>query len=118
MTAYKFLRRDGTGVFTSRAWPLPGPGGPGAWVEAPLDPCRSGIHACRVRDLPLWLGQELYEIELGGDIVEARTKVVASRRRLLRRIVAARIAEERDGVGAYHDERARQVAWLRGRLGL
>ncbi len=32
--------------------------------------------------------------------------------------VAARIAEERDGVGAYHDERARQVAWLRGRLGL
>jgi hypothetical protein len=32
--------------------------------------------------------------------------------------VAARIAEERDGVEAYHAERARQVAWLADRLGL
>ena len=39
-------------------------------------------------DLPLWLGRELYEIELAGEIVEERTKVVASRGRLLRRIDA------------------------------
>ena len=167
MIAYKFLRRDGTGVFTRFPWPLPN-GGPGAWVEAPVEPCRSGIHACRVRDLPLWVGRELYEIELGGEIVEERTKVVASRGRLLRRIdawddalrdaytrdcadrahelaraadppltdweeevepsiaegpavlgfIAARIAERRDGVAAYHAERARQVAWLAERLGL
>ena len=32
--------------------------------------------------------------------------------------VAARIAEARDGVEAYHAERARQVAWLRTRLRL
>ena len=32
--------------------------------------------------------------------------------------VAARIAEERDGLAAYHAERARQVAWLSERLGL
>ena len=115
-------------------------------------------------DLPLWLGRELYEIELGGEIVEERTKVVASRGRLVRRIdawddetraayvracadrahgtrpacpsgtwrwsprrpggpasigfITARIAEERDGIGAYHAERARQVAWLAERLGL
>jgi len=163
MITYKFLRRDGTGPFTRFAWPLPD-GGPGAWVEAPIVPCRSGVHACRMSDLPLWLGRELYEVELAGEIVEEPTKVVASRARLLRRIdawddalrdaytrdcadrahalaaglpeweaviepsipegpallgfVAARIAEERDGIAAYHAERARQVAWLAERLGL
>jgi hypothetical protein len=165
--AYKFLRRDGSGAFTRYPWPLPD-GGAGAWVEAPVVACRSGIHACRVTDLPLWLGRDLYAAELAGEIVEERTKVVAPRARLLRRIdawddalrdaytrecadrahslvraggpqmaswdaviepsipegpalrgfVAARIAEERDGVAAYHAERARQVAWLTERLGL
>ena len=146
MIAYKFLRPDASGVFTRFAWPLPD-GGPGAWVEAPVVACRSGVHACRAEDLPLWLGQDLYEIELGGQIVAERMKVVAARGRLLRRIgawddaartsytedcvepasaggpaaigfIAARIAEERDGPAAYHAERARQVAWLSARLGL
>jgi hypothetical protein len=166
--AYKFLRRDGAAPFTRHPWPLPDDGGPGAWVEAPVVPCRSGIHACRDADLPLWLGRELYEVELDGEIVEERTKVIAPRARLLRRIdawddatrdaftrdcadrahtlvreagpaladweavvessmaegpallgfIAARIAEERDGIDAYHAERARQVAWLTTRLGL
>jgi len=161
--AYKFLRTDGTGVFTRFPWPLPN-GAPGAWVEAPITACRSGVHACRARDLPLWLGRELYEIELDGEIVEERTKIVASRGRLTRRIdgwddhmraeytracadrahgyaagmpdwdmavepaaangpasmgfIAARIAEARDGLDAYHVERDRQVAWLVERLGL
>jgi hypothetical protein len=161
--AYKFLRADGTGVFTRFPWPLPD-GGPGAWVEAPIEACRSGVHACRLRDLPLWLGRDLYEIELDGELVEERTKVVAARGRLVRRIdgwddpareayaracaarahayaeglpewaaaiepatangpasigfIAARIAEERDGLGAYRAERARQAGWQRDRLGL
>jgi len=166
--AYKFLREDGRGRFTEFAWPLPERDGPGAWVDAPVVPCRSGIHACRVADLPLWLGRDLYEVELAGEIVEERTKIVAPRARLVRRIdawddalraayardcadrahglartadppllqweavvepsipegpallgfVAARIAEERDGVRAYQAERARQRAWLAERLGL
>ena len=41
MIAYKFLRSDHTGVFTRFRWPLPD-GAPGAWVEAPVVPCRSG----------------------------------------------------------------------------
>jgi hypothetical protein len=163
MIAYKFLRTDGTGVFTRFPWPLPN-GEPGAWVEAPITACHSGVHACRVRDLPLWLGRELYEIELDGEILEERTKIVGSRGRLTRRIdgwddnaraaytracadrahgyaagmpdwdmavepaaangpasmgfIAARIAEARDGLDAYHAERDRQVAWLVERLGL
>jgi hypothetical protein len=83
--AYKFLRRDGGGVFSDFRWPLPD-GGPAAWVDAPVDPCRSGIHACRPSDLPLWIGRALYEIELDGAIVEQPMKVVASRGRLVRRV--------------------------------
>jgi hypothetical protein len=83
--AYKFLRPDGTSVFTGFRWPLPGDG-PGAWVEASVAPCRSGIHACRPSDLPLWVGRHLYEIELAGAIVEQPTKIVAPRARLLRRV--------------------------------
>jgi hypothetical protein len=83
--AYKFLRPDGASVFTGFSWPLPN-GGPGAWVDARVEPCRSGIHACRVSDLPFWVGRVLYEVELDGEIVEQPTKVVAPRGRLLRRI--------------------------------
>lgn len=87
MIAYKFLKPDGTSVFTDFGWPLPN-GGPGAWVDAHVEPCRSGIHACRPPQLPLWAGQVLYEVELDGEIVEDRTKLVAGRARLVRRIDA------------------------------
>jgi hypothetical protein len=85
--AYKFLRPDGTSVFTGFGWVLPA-AGPGPWVEAPVEPCRSGIHACRPEHLPLWAGQVLYEVELDGEIVDDRTKVIAGRARLTRRIDA------------------------------
>ena len=87
MKAYKFLRPDGTSVFSGFQWPLPN-GRPGAWVDARVDPCRSGIHACRPSDLPLWVGRVMYEIELDGELVEQRMKVVAPRGRLIRRIEA------------------------------
>jgi hypothetical protein len=87
LIAYKFTRPDGTSMFTGFRWTLPD-GEPGPWVEGRVDPCRSGIHACRVCDLPFWAGQILYEIELGGEVVEHRRKLVGSRGRLLRRIDA------------------------------
>jgi hypothetical protein len=85
--AYKFLRADATSAFTGFRWELPD-GEPGDWVLAPIDPCRSGIHACRISDLPLWTGRSLYEIELGGEIVERPSKLVATRGRLVRHIAA------------------------------
>jgi hypothetical protein len=85
--AYKFLTSEATSPFTGFRWNLPD-GGPGSWIDAAVEPCRSGIHACRRDDLPLWLGRELYEIELDGQIVAEPTKLVASRARLLRRIDA------------------------------
>src|SRR5206468_5119819 len=72
--AYKFLAPGSVGPFTGYRWE------PGRWVEVhALDPCRRGIHACRVRDLPIWLDAELWEIELDGGIVEQDRKVVAGR---------------------------------------
>ncbi len=90
MITYKFLRRDGTSPFAAFRWPLPRRV-PGDWVEAVEDRavlCRSGIHACRLADLPFWANDELYEIELDGDVVEQPTKVIAPRGRLVRRVDA------------------------------
>lgn len=87
MKAYKFLTRDGRGTFSRFAWPVPD-GGPGAWVEADVDPCRAGIHACRHADLPFWIAHSLWEIELDGPVTEEATKLVAPRGRLLRRVDA------------------------------
>ena len=108
MIAYKFLRADGSSVFTGFHWPLPN-GGPGRWVGATVEPCRSGIHACRPSDLPLWVGRVLYEIELGGEIVEQPTKVVAARGRLTRR-VEEWDAELRDAYTRMCADRAHDLA--------
>jgi hypothetical protein len=81
VTAYKFLGDGSVSPFAAFRWPV------GEWVEAAAaDPCRRGIHACRVQDLPFWLGHELWEIELDGEIVVHRRKVVAPRGRLVRRL--------------------------------
>jgi hypothetical protein len=80
VTAYKFLAADGTAIFSRFRWPV------GDWVDSDVDPCRSGIHACRLHDLPYWLGPALWEIELGGEVVAHGLKVVAARGRLTRRI--------------------------------
>jgi hypothetical protein len=87
MRAYKFLAVDGSGVFSRFRWPLPN-GRPGEWVESEVIPCRSGVHACRPVDLSIWVAPVLYEIELDGEVVVQRMKVVAPRGRLLRRIDA------------------------------
>src|SRR5919204_3184718 len=81
MIAYKFLGEQRVAPFTGFQWPLE------EWVDAAeVDPCRRGIHACRVGDLPIWLDRELWEIELDGQLIERERKVVAPRGRLTRRI--------------------------------
>ncbi|MBV8295360.1 MAG: hypothetical protein JO085_00865 [Acidimicrobiia bacterium] len=84
MRAYKFLRRDGTALLTGFRWPV------NAWVEAdgPIAWCHNGIHACRIEDLPHWIGQELWAIELDGETLFGPDAVVARRGQLLARIDA------------------------------
>lgn len=50
--------------------------------------CATGIHACRVHDLPYWIDAELWRIELDGDVTEGTRKVVAERGRLVDRVEA------------------------------
>jgi hypothetical protein len=115
MRAYKFLTTESLGVFSHFAWPLPD-GRPGAWVESQVDPCRTGIHACRTIDLPYWVAAALYEIELDGPVAELEIKVVAPRGRLIRRIDAWNDAT-REAYGQMCFARAHElVAAAGGRL--
>ena len=92
VNAYKFLRAGAVGPFTGFRWET------GAWVEEEAAPCESGVHACRVEDLPFWSNVELWEVELGGEVIEAGHKLVAPRGRIVRR------------VGAWSGDSAQQLA--------
>jgi hypothetical protein len=83
MKAYKFLLPDRVGPFTGFRWPI------GEWVEAGHQAaCTDGIHACDSGDLPFWLLDELWVIELGGSVARGRHKLVARNGRLVRRVEA------------------------------
>jgi hypothetical protein len=85
MIAYKFLRSGRIGPFSAFRWPEPG-----VWVHAPRDlvTCRRGIHACRPSDLPWWLADELWEIELDGHVQPDEHKIIAPAGRLRAQIQA------------------------------
>jgi len=105
MRALKFLGAGAVGPFSGVAWPAPAPGADaGAWVEAGgvLSLCRSGVHACRPADLPLWICEELWRVELDGDVRSAVGKVVAPRGRLVERVSAwdSKAADELAGACA------------------
>jgi len=74
--AYKFLAAGAIAPFTGFQWPIPGPAGAGAWVEAPEGRLTHGIHACRVTDLTFWLDAELWRVsgwnaEMARSLAEA-----------------------------------------------
>jgi hypothetical protein len=86
--AYKFLKSGAVGLVSGFRWPTPGGYSPGAWVEAgaPLRDCETGIHVCRAQDLPFWMYEELWAIEIEGDVLEGVDMLVASRGRLVHRM--------------------------------
>jgi hypothetical protein len=79
MIAYKFLKPGRVGRFSQFHWPEPG-----VWVHSTNDvaSCRRGIHACRTHDLPWWLAEELWEVELDGRVELGEHKIVAPTGRL------------------------------------
>ena len=61
--------------------PVNGCGSPGRWS------CASrGIHACTADQLPQWLGSEIWEVELGGEIVSEGPALLSSQARLRHRL--------------------------------
>lgn len=98
LVAYKFLRPEGVGPFSEYRWPLPVGGEPGEWVVAATGGglCRVGVHACERRHLPRWIWEELWEIELDGEIERRRHKLRAPRGRLLRPVEAWSVQTARE----------------------
>jgi hypothetical protein len=85
MIAYKFLGAGRVGPFSGFVWPEPG-----GWVraEGELAVCAQGVHACRVSDLPFWIAEELWRVELEGSVVEHELKLVAQAGALSERVDA------------------------------
>ena len=88
MRAYKFLSSGGVGLFSGFAWPQPVDDAPGAWVVAsgPLELGANGLHACTASQLPYWINDELWTLELDDELLEEERVVVARRARLLHRV--------------------------------
>jgi hypothetical protein len=104
--AYKFLTADRRSPITGFRWPESG------WVEAAgrLEACRNGVHACRVEDLPHWIGDELWAVEIAGEVQPAPDGVVARRGRLVERV-----QEWADGAAReFADDCARRAEILAG----
>ena len=57
-----------------------------ASIEAGV--CFDGVHACEWRHLPRWIWEELWEVELDGEVEARGHKLRAPRGRLLRRVDA------------------------------
>jgi hypothetical protein len=82
--AYKFLDQNRVAPFTRIRWPELG-----EWLESErVELCLSGVHACRVVDLPYWLQTELWKVELEGDVVEGERLIAARRGRLVGQVEA------------------------------
>lgn len=89
MTAfYGFFGRGGVGFLSGFRWPQPSDGEPGEWVCAGSDAPREVVRGVPVEELPWWLDDELWELELGGALVADGRTVAAERARLVRRIDA------------------------------
>ena len=81
MLAWKFLSPGAVAPFTGIPWPRPGAG----WMEGRSKP-GPGVHACALEDLPYWIDQELWVVELDGEVARARRQLVAARGRLVARV--------------------------------
>ena len=104
---FKFLAAGARGPVSGFRWPAPG-----TWVEVEgaIEPCVRGAHVCRVGDLPYWLHDELWEMELRGQVIEADDCLVAQSARLVRRFEAWQHDGARNFVAACAEHAAALVA--------
>ena len=85
---YAFLSENAVAFLSGFAWPQPTNGSPGEWVHAGADAPRDAVRAVRVDQLPWWLDDELWEVELGGERSADGRAITAERARLVRRVQA------------------------------
>jgi hypothetical protein len=79
--AFKFLGAGAVAPYTGFRWPIRG-----EWVNAPVDRADVWIHACRPGDLPYWIDDELWRVELDPPLRETRYQIASARGRLRGRV--------------------------------
>src|SRR5215469_8857517 len=84
MRAWKFLDSGRIAPFGGHVWPAPTGASPGEWRRVP----GREVFACRIADLPWWIGRELWEIELEAPVRVLETQLAAPAGRLVRQVVA------------------------------
>ena len=85
MLAYAFLAGGAREPLSTFAWPTPTGAKPGPWVDSAAAPS-AAIRGYLVPDLPYWLDEELWAIELAGTLAERDHVLLAERARLVRRL--------------------------------
>ena len=80
MRAYAFLDPTATDYVSGVRWPVPGDRGPGAWLEPGAD---SPLRGYPADQLLWWLDQQLWEVELAGDVHDTGRSLLGERGRLL-----------------------------------
>ena len=85
MLAYAFLSEGAVEPLSGFAWPTGKEGEYGDWVAADAAPPEA-LRGYRARDLPYWLEEELWNIELDGRLAERPHLLIAERARLRGRI--------------------------------
>lgn len=86
---FKVLKEDGSPYWGGvRNWLLPNNNEPGEWisVEGELEETNSGLHLCRIRSLPFWIGPAIFSVEYDGEIInrDSDTPIVRKARLLYR----------------------------------
>ena len=109
MFAYRFLAKGGLGAVNQFLWPLPEGSMPGAWIGPQADSTTLGVYAQQLSDLPYWVHDELYRVELRGSVQTLSLGVLASEMRLVERVSGWNESLRRD-FGEACVERLRQGA--------
>ena len=83
---YKALKADGRSTNVGWLWPLPSAGKPSAWQKISEPPvlCHVGYHGWLSLDRAMQEGEQVWEMELAGEIVRDHEKAAGQRARLLR----------------------------------
>jgi hypothetical protein len=84
---YAFLAEGAVAPLSGFVWPKPNDGEHGAWVDTHEAPDEA-LRGYRVDDLPYWLDDELWNIELEGALAKRDHVLLAERARLLGQIDA------------------------------
>lgn len=78
-----FLGTGARGLLDGRTWPVPIGTTPAAWLEGDE---RFPVRGYPLAELPHWLDDELWEVELDGTITPGDHSLTAARGRLIRRV--------------------------------